>query len=378
MPKGHFTKIASALLAVGLWTLAAAQIDTSAEGTHSRQPPSNVQEIAFGVTPLNERFSQLQQSVAALAGGGFAAVWVEGNFPSRDVRLQMLTADGSFILGPGGLTIGGSPEDESHAVVVAHAWSGAFVAFQRALPTGGSQVIVQYFDATGTPQWPGDGVAAADQTMPASQVEPYLVANRQGGVFVCFRDFVGAIPPDDKVRCQAIDASGNRLWSAFGEDAGGVAGLRVVPRGVSDGQDGLLVFWRNQRDPFSDPIDPMLMEGQYFAADGTKLWGSQGLVVRTTNLQEANGWSFRFFNVVPDGNGGAILAFNDWTGVSDPMLDVLAQRVMGDGSLPWGQGIVVVGADGQQQHEATIAAPDGGAFVAVYEDVSSTHSKLWL
>jgi hypothetical protein len=339
------------------------------------QSPENIQEISFGITTHSESFSQLQQSVVELAGGGFAVVWEEGNFPSRDVRLQMLRPDGSFVFDQKGYLLCDSTDDESDVSVIGDTGLGAFVAFQKRLPSGGSKLIVQRFDAAGTPQWPGEGVAVAERINPqAFQSTPYLVVNSQGGVFACYQDYDFSY--DIKIRCQSLSPSGDLLWSAYGKDAGGLSGWRVVPRGVSDNQGGLLIFWRNQRDAFHEPVDAMLMEGQHFATDGTKLWGTDGKTIRVTNLEESNEHTYKFYSVVPDGFGGAILAFNDWTGVSDRMLDVMAQRVSGEGNLLWGQGAVVTGADGHQQHEATIAAADGGAFVVVYESVSDTHSRL--
>lgn len=56
----------------------------------------------------------------------------------------------------------------------------------------------------------------------------------------------------------------------------------------------------------------------------------------------------------------------------------MAQRVFRDGALLWGNGKVVTGANGHQQHDATIADGDGGVFVASFEDFSPTTGRLLL
>jgi hypothetical protein len=59
-------------------------------------------------------------------------------------------------------------------------------------------------------------------------------------------------------------------------------------------------------------------------------------------------------------------------------MDVMAQRVSFEGDLAWGEGAVVTAAAGHQQHEQTIGAGDGGAFVAVDDEVSTSHNRLRL
>ncbi len=206
---------------------------------------------------------------------------------------------------------------------------------------------------------------------------PHLVADAVGDVFVCFQFF--GVGPRLDIRCQRFDGTGQRLWSNAGASAadGGNDELRVVPRGVSDGAGGLLLFWRNQREIDGSAVGPMLMEGQHFGPDGRRLWGPAPKVIRSTRLAPDNGYTFKFFQVVTDGSGGAVLAFNDWV-ADDPALDVVAQRVSEAGELLWGSGAVVTAAPGPQQHDQTIASGDGGAFVAVFELVNDSHNRLRL
>lgn len=346
--------------------------ESRAKGLRLTPRGQTAQEVEFAQTGLSETFGYLQQASAALVGGGFGVVWEVGSYPSRDVRMQWLDRDARPVFAPGGRLVAGTPADEIRAVITAHPSAGAYVAFWK-----GGDVVAQYFDGGGVPQWPGDGVLVAIKPPDATLNEPHIIANPDGGVFVCFR-FSGAGPTGD-IRCQHIDASGTRRWSDSGASvgSGGDREWRVVPRGLADGAGGLMVFWRNQRDTSLPSPGPMLMEGQRFSGNGQKLWGATPKVVRTTGLAASDGHGYAEFQVASDGSGGAVLAFNDWAG-ADPALDVMAQRVSAAGDLLWGGGAIVTSASGHQQHEQTIAAADGGAFVAVYEDVSSTHSRLRL
>jgi hypothetical protein len=329
------------------------------------------EELAFAETTANETFFETQQSVTALATGGFGVVWVEGTYPQHKVRMQWLDDNGRALFPPGGRLVAGGPVEHFPAVIAPDAKAGAYVAF-----VAGQDLVVQRFDAAGEPQWPGEGILAVDGSASLTAATPHLVSHPDGGVFVCFQ--VQSAIFD--IRCQRLDSSGSRLWSSAGVSVtnGGDANLRALPRGVSDGAGGLLLFWRNQGPIGAASPGPMLMEGQHFAPDGQKLWGASPKVLRTTNLASDNSYTYNFFQVVSDGNGGAVLGFNDWTGTSDFALDVMAQRVSSSGDLLWGDGAVVTGANGHQQHDQTIAAGDGGAFFLIFDQVDSGHNRLLL
>ena len=324
-------------------------------------------EVGLGVTTANESFNELRQSVALLKDGGYASVWVEGPFLHRDVRMQWVRPDGSPVFASGGLTVANAPEDEYLAVVAANPLGGAFVAFTRDIPNG-REVRVQSYDAGGAPRWPADGVLLAVPDLYAYHAEMQLAATADGGLFGCAGVFHPTATSNlGDVVCQRLGSDGQRLWTDAGVQAGDRPGWKVLPKIVGDRHGGLLVFWRNQRLALTDPRPlPMLMEGQHLTAGGARLWGPHGLVLRTTNLVESNGYSYSFYGAVPDGSGGAILTFNDWNGRGRPSLDVLAQRVTGDGRLPWGKGVAVASGAEQQQHDAAIPAPGGGAFVTVW------------
>lgn len=342
-------------------------------GAAFRPAVSAARQIVFGSTGTPERFNQHRQSLAPLAGGGFGVVWDAGSFGDRDVRMQWLRPDGSFLFPPGGDTITDLGVDEVESVIVAHPTAGAFVAFLR-LDAGSSQVMVQSFDETGAPRWPGSGVAASDLLPDEAQVSPKLLANAAGGVFVCFESI--ELAGGDDLRCQLLDETGERRWTLAGQSVG-ATGWLVLPQMLGDGAGGLLVFWRNQGDS-DNSLGPMLIQGQRFSPTGQPLWGASAKVIRTTRLAESNFHSYRVLQAVSDGQGGAVLAFDDWTGRSAGGLDVLAQRVSSEGTPLWGEERVVIGANGRQQHEATIAAGDGGAFVATIADLSILPTRLLL
>src|SRR5262249_50811238 len=146
---------------------------------------------------------------------------------------------------------------------------------------------------------------------------------------------------------------------------------------VTDGGDGLLVFWRNSHYDFGQPKNHVLVEGQRLSADGLKRWGRLGKVLRETNLPAGSSYSENSLSAVPDGDGGAVLSFEDWNGQGTLTHDTFAQRVTGGGQLRWRNGVAVATGSLSQAPDSATATGDGGAFVTVWVPISGL-DQLWL
>ncbi|HEY4561875.1 MAG TPA: hypothetical protein VIJ36_02795 [Thermoanaerobaculia bacterium] len=329
-------------------------------------------KVGLGTSADDERYSSLRQSVALLKDGTYATVWAHG---LHDARMQWVRPDGSQVFLAGGINIttgGVSPND---LAVVANPAGGAFVAFAVSTDNG-ARLFVQSYDAGGNPRWPADGVFAANQSSGDLQAEPQLVAAPRGGVYLCFRNIYTYSPSGEgpNIVCQRFGADGQRLWTDQGIlGADNTGEHRGLPKVTRDDRNGLLVFWRNNGKIPPAPDERTLIEGQHLAPDGTRLWGDRGRLVRATGLPADSGYEYSSLGVVPDGQGGAVVSFDD--GTSSNQLDVFAQRVSRDGRLLWNNGVAVAAGSVSQGLDAVAAAPDGGAFVNVSQRGSG---RLWL
>ncbi|HYO13310.1 MAG TPA: hypothetical protein VE685_08970 [Thermoanaerobaculia bacterium] len=333
---------------------------------------AEVHELVFGETPAHEDFHPLGPTLTALTDGSFAVVWRELQNQESNLRMQWVRPDGSFVFERGGRPVSATSQRELSPAVLAAPDGGAFVAFRR-----GSRILIQSYDPSGNPRWGADAISVGDSADREAQHEPRLLAAPGGGTYVCFQEYSRSRKAY-RVRCQRLSADGRLLWSGTGHEAEGRPGWQVLPQVVEDGEGGLLVFWRNQGLPFGDDrIDRILVEGQRFAPDGTRLW-TGGVVAHVTNLPEANGYGTREHFAVPDGRGGAVLAFRDQNVRSRPSYDVVAQRVDARGRALWGDGVHVTGDRRWQFVDGLIAAPDGGAFVAVNVPGGRTRDQLRL
>lgn len=333
----------------------------------------------LGVTPALERFYHTGQAVAVLPGGGYAAVWEVSDGLNSDVRMQWLRPDGTRVFPEGGVLVASSKDWEYNAVVIPHPQSGVFVAFVRdevKHGPGNSRIYAQWYDGSGRRRWPGQAIAVAPVSIQESQFLPQLLPAGQDGLFACFirnRPFIDGNDPYSEIGCQRLDAGGRRLWTNRGRLAGGTAGFRGGPLTVTDGRGGLLVFWLNLRTPLTPPRQLQLIEGQRFSPAGQPLWGVKGKIVHRTGLVEEAGFHLPPFLAVPDGEGGAVLAFEDRLDRSLPSeVDVVAQRVDRNGRNLWGEGTAVAAGPGFQSFDALAPGPGGGAFVSV----ASLHSGM--
>ncbi|HVG07638.1 MAG TPA: hypothetical protein VNM67_08025 [Thermoanaerobaculia bacterium] len=331
--------------------------------------PAAVSSSAAQVIPFGTSGGNYLSDVALLPGGGFAVVWswsaASGPDADADVRMQWVRPDGSSVFPVAGLTVAGSPKAvEAQAVLAPHPVSGVFVAYVRGIEDRKFEVVVQRYDGDGHRLWTGDGVVAAREPGRRLQTSPTLVPDGDGGVYVCLssRSTDGSTTRNADILCQHLDEDGQRLWSVKGLKSGGLAGVRMTPQAVPDGEGGLVVVWHNYRYSPGHAL-PVLVEGQHFAAEGTPLWGRRGKLIHRTRISSGSGSVTVRLRVVPDGEGGAVVAFSDGA----DGLDVVAQRMSRDGRKLWGSGTAVASGPDMDGFASLAAGPGGGAFV-LYQD----------
>lgn len=115
------------------------------------------------------------------------------------------------------------------------------------------------------------------------------------------------------------------VCSALPAGSAQAADIPEPPQVISDGGDGLFVFWEQGEQ----------VRGQHLDGEGQLLWPKGGL--RFTG-EGSRAYSL---SAMPDGSGGALLA---WQGVESGQQVLRTQRVSADGSLVWGQGGIMLAA----------------------------------
>ncbi len=140
-------------------------------------------------------------------------------------------------------------------------------------------------------------------------------------------------------------------------------GAQTKPMLVSDGADGAIVVWVDERNARTAGKD---IYAQRIDQDGKLVWPVDGVPVC---IQPGDQSEVR---IVGDGSGGAIIVWKDARSASTGM-DVYAQRVNADGRTLWAaNGTVVCNSPGDQVELSAISDVRNGAYIAWIDKLGKT------
>jgi hypothetical protein len=252
--------------------------------------------------------------------------------------------------------------DQSYPAILSDGVGGAFLVWedrrgttpdvyaQRVLPGGAI--------AAG---WPVNGRAVCTAVL--DQLAPVLAADGADGVFVAWEDYrAGGANPD--IYVQRLTGSGAVAsgWPANGFAICTQTNAQGRPTIVSDGAGGAIVAWEDFRSGATD------VYAQRVDATGARLWTTNGVPLSTATGGQ------RFPIGVPDGAGGAIVAWED-TRTGDG--DVYAQRVDGDGDAQWAADGVALCAGMFDQVGLRITTDGVGGAIVTWEDHRADNSDIY-
>lgn len=196
-----------------------------------------------------------------------------------------------------------------------------------------------------------------------------------GGAFLLWHDGRTSTTTGWDTYAQRINSDGSRLWSA--EDLQITSGTGRVgpypspfaPGSATDGFGGALVAWGDFRN---GPIPDIY--AQRLAPDGSFLWQVGGAPVTTATQVADTAMPL----VVPDGTGGAVIAWKTGDGNFVPQ-KIMAQRLSADGIPEWATGgITVADTHGNRYVEEAELISDnaGGAYITWRGSNSTTNNFL--
>ena len=206
--------------------------------------------------------------------------------------------------------------------------------------------------------WIADGVPVclADSV----QANARIIADGTGGAIIVWPDHRAG---NDDVYAQRLDADGNRLWGTYGTLVYAEGNDQKNVALVSDGAGGAIITWEDYHAP---PSSDVFAQRMY--ANGTRAW------VRPTGICSAPG-SQLGLRIIPDGSGGAIIAWSDLRSGSG---DIYAQRISAAGSVLWTlNGVGVCTADQNQLDVDIVSSGSSGVILAWRDDRSVTKCEIY-
>ncbi len=253
--------------------------------------------------------------------------------------------------------------------------SGSWYYAWDATPNGGVGVYAGRISNNGDTLWK---VTVNDG--PERQEDPVCLGTPDGGVVIAWVDYRRGFYGGDSIyfgdgsgsiMAQKLDSLGHRLWNVTSE----TDTINAIPvcfvygnqnniRAISDGADGVYIFWEDTRNNLGQDI-----YGTRVLANGTIATGFRtngNAVAADSSNQPAN----EEYTIDSDGRSGAWIA---WTDYRRHNSDIYIQQLCNDGTTRWDSTGHPFDTTNSEQSRVKLA-PDGrgGAFLIWRNSFNST------
>jgi hypothetical protein len=307
---------------------------------------------ANGVAVCTAALDQQVASPIADGAGGAIFVWQDSRDSTAiDLYAQHLDALGTPTWGVNGIKVCDAPGDQLGAVVVTDGAGGAIVVWgdRRDDDTERfSDIYAQRISSAGVAMWAVNGVPVVTEIF--DQIAPSAIPDGAGGVLIAWED---GRNDDIDIYAQALNPNGTPRWPVNGLPATTAINDQTGPSVCPDGAGGLVVAWSDTRDEIAFTID---IYAQRLNSNGAPQWTAGGVPVCDATGDQSEP------RIVTDGAGGAIATWNDTRGLAG---DVFAQRVNGAGARQWLlSGLPICARTGGQHDPVIIPDGSGGAIIA--------------
>jgi hypothetical protein len=312
------------------------------------------------------------QCIVRIGSGNAVIVWHdERSGESPDIFAQSISLDGALIWQDDGATVCAAPGSQTRAHVVGDGAAGAFVVWMDDRTDSYGDIYAQCLNSGGNPLWIDDGIVVC--SAPYYQREHQVTKDGTGGVIVVWEDYrngeAGALNFDySDIFSQRLNAAGDILWTIDGVAVTDIL-LKVqrCPQIVNNNEGECMVAWEDYRaDKYGD------IYIQCVDDSGNARWMAQGLPVceLASKRQLAP-------QLEADGNGGAILIWQDrrdWSTSSD---DIYAQRVSVEGDFLWLQDGEAICTAAEGQSNALLISDRAEGAIIVWQDRRNFTSEIY-
>lgn len=342
--------------------------------------------------------------------GGTLVVWQDNRGGDYDIYVQRLDRTGDAVWTADGVDITALAGDQIDPHVASDGSGGAIVSWTD-VSSGNGQIFAQRVDAGGSILWGAGGhpvcVAAGYHSGNS------ILSDGLHGAYIAWQYGTGT---DADIHLQRVGEFGNDLWTTNGVAVCAATDSQFLPHMTTDGAGGVILAWADRRagswDVEAARIDP----------GGTPLWTPDGVLVADANLSlqmsidlasdGAGGAVFTWWHsgssaayvqrispygvtmwsgfgpqllygvyelprVIGDGAGGAIVAWEGDASYPDTY-NLYAQRFLPGGAQAWGRvGIVVGGADGEQDAPRLALGGEGGVVITWRDNRSVTSYDIY-
>jgi hypothetical protein len=296
--------------------------------------------------------------------GGTIITWEDARGSGYDIYAQRLNGAGVALWAPNGVVICSAPGDQYYSQIVPDDHGGAIVAWTDSR-NGNLDIFAERVDGSGVLQWETAVAlctAAGNQT--TYGMTPSLISDGSGGAIATWTDERTGNASSD-IYAQRVNISGVVQWTVNGVALCVAGGGQSIPTIVSDTAGGAIVTWFDERNGSADQD----IYAQRVNGSGVTQWFVNGVAVCSAVGNQ------QLPRTVPDGSGGVIAAWEDYrNGASD----IYAQRLNASGVAQWiSNGVALCTAPGYQHNPLPVPDGVGGAIVAWNDARSGTELDIY-
>ncbi len=207
-----------------------------------------VQWTANGVPVCTAAGDQHYGEIVPDGAGGAIVAWEDSRSGPTQIFAQRISSDGTPQWPANGLALTTNSYNKNEPAIVSDGAGGAIVAWTDWGSSGvAPDIYAQRLSVNGTPQWPANGVPIC--TAAGNQIYKTLVSDGMSGAILTWQDSRSG---NNDIYAQRISASGTCQWPANGVALCAAAGDQLTPMIATDGAGGAIVSWEDHRNPTVD------------------------------------------------------------------------------------------------------------------------------
>lgn len=355
-----------------------------------------------GIAVCTYPYPQENPKLAPDGSGGCIVVWTDHRAEESDICSQKIDKNGKLAWPLCGRPVCRLPGKQKNPEIIKLKTEDWFVVWESERK-GGTELLAQKINSEGIPVWKKEGIPLA--SFRHKQEAPAVALSPAGKAIVAWQDSRSG---NYDIYAQKISSKGSLLWKNSGVVVCAAQGS-VVQQNVNlihNGEGEIIAVFEDARSGFfniyaqkinkagqlawgqhgiaiakvaANQSDPQIVpngkggaiiawedhrikdfpaiRAQHISSVGKKVWESSLSLVKIKCRQTKP-------IMISDGAGGAIVAWEDNRDVLS-LLDIYGQRISGKGALLWGKsGKIVISANGEQIDAAMIPDGNGGAFFA--------------
>jgi hypothetical protein len=277
----------------------------------------------------------------------------------NDVVAYRISPSGSFVWGDNGIELSSGPAFDASPKVTVTAAGNAVFAWQA-----DDVIILQKVSPTGSLMWGSDGITLSTTGITFSW--PQLLPVGTDEVILKYFQDTGTFPSITRnIYAQRYDASGNPVWASptVVTGLGGIVAWTQVLPFENDGSDGFYIAWHDQR---YGPSSPSKVYVQHI--------NSSGQAVFTTNGVEVSGSSYMLDEAKlarPEGSSDIYVFYDEIEPLFQSDFGISGQKISSTGAKLWGpNGLTIIPVSGVQTYivDARKSPADMAVFYEEYVD----------